>query len=74
MADNKVKLNLTVAPIIKEYLEEKSEEFGMSISAYLTMLINQHKQQNETLTEMSKMQVYLEQMKQMLEKQNQESK
>jgi hypothetical protein len=67
MADNKVKLNLTVAPVIKEYLDTKSEEFGMSISAYLTMIVNQYKQQTEVLTEMAKMQGYLEQMKQIVD-------
>jgi hypothetical protein len=74
MAENKVKLNLTVAPVIKEYLEEQSEVFGMSISAYLTMIVNQYKQQNEALIEMSKLQGYLEQFKQVAQEQSKESK
>lgn len=63
MADNKIKLNLTFAPAIKDYLDNQSEAFGMSISAYLTMIINQYRQQNEVLSEMAKMQGYLEQIK-----------
>jgi hypothetical protein len=66
--ENKVKLNLTVAQPIKDYLTIQSEGFGMSISAYLTMIINQYRQQTEVMTEIAKFQTYLDQMKELMEK------
>ena len=67
--ENKVKLNLTIAQPIKDYLTLQSEAFGMSISAYITMVINQYRQQTEVMSEMAKFQTYLDQMKEMMDKQ-----
>lgn len=41
----------------------------MSTSAYITMIVNQYRQQTEVMTEMSKFQTYLDQMKEMMDKQ-----
>lgn len=60
---NKEKLNLTIAPEVKKYLQEESEVFGMSISAFITMVVQQYRTQATAITEMSKFQEYINQLK-----------
>lgn len=59
--NNKVKLNLSISPEVKDYLTSNSECFGMSVSAYITMIVQQYRQQAQALSEMSKIQGYIEQ-------------
>lgn len=49
--ENKEKLNLSVTPEIKDYLDKQSIAFGMSISAYVTMLISNYRQQVNTMAQ-----------------------
>ena len=44
---NKEKMNLSFAPEIKEYLINQSDNCGMSVSSFLTMLVVIHRQQQE---------------------------
>lgn len=53
--ENKKKLNLSFAPDIIEYLQNESEEYGMSISAYLTMLVCNHRKESSALEGMQNM-------------------
>ena len=65
---NKVKLNLSVAPEIRDYLSNEADNFGMSISAYITMLTNQSKQQAQALNAMGNMQELMDQLKSLIAK------
>jgi len=61
----KVKLNMTVATDVKEYIISKSDSMGMSASAYITMLINQSKQQQQALDSMDLMKTMMAKIKEM---------
>jgi hypothetical protein len=61
----KVKLNMTVDPSVKEYIINKSNIMGMSASAYITMLINQSKQQEQALGSIDLLKSMMAKMKDM---------
>lgn len=61
----KVKLNMTVDPGVKEYILNKSNIMGMSASAYITMLINQSKQQEQALDGIDLLKTMMAQMKEL---------
>lgn len=50
--EKKKKLNLSFSPDIIEYLQIQSADYGMSISAYLTMLICNHRKEDTALASM----------------------
>lgn len=50
---------------IKDYLDKQSEAYGMSISGYMNMCLAQYRQQTQVLAEMSKLQDYLYQLKEL---------
>lgn len=52
---NKEKMNLSFAPDIKDYLIIQSEAHGMSVSAYLTMLVCNYRQQMDAMSAMGGM-------------------
>jgi hypothetical protein len=64
--NNKVKLNMTVAPELKEYLIKQADCFGMSVSAYLTMIVQTYRTQTKALEEISKVQSYIDQFQNMM--------
>lgn len=49
------RLNVYVVPSIKEYVVEECEELGMSQSSFVTMVINQYRQQKDSLNTMNNM-------------------
>lgn len=51
--EKKVRLNCYVIPDIKKYLEEQSDAYGMSLSAYLTMIIQTYRQQSDSISMMN---------------------
>lgn len=53
--EKKEKLNLSVAPEIKEYLDKQSIAFGMSISAYLTMLVSNYRMQTNSMAQLAEL-------------------
>lgn len=57
---NKVKCTIWLVPELKDYLDEQSIAFGMSQSAYLTMLIQNYRQQASVINNIPGM---IEQMK-----------
>lgn len=59
----KEKLNLTMAVEIKKYLSDEADSLGMSQSAFLTMLVNQYKQQTQALGGLDQLQVLMSQVK-----------
>lgn len=66
--ERKVPFNLNLAPSIKNYIEKQAEGFGMSSSAFVTLVINQYRQQTEVMVEMANMKQYLEQLKELVDK------
>lgn len=60
--EKKVPVNLNLVPSIKEYIEKEAIAFGMSNSAFVTLVINQYRQQNDVLAEMSKFKDYINQL------------
>lgn len=54
MAVKKERIQLYLSKNIKDYIDSQADEFGMSISAYVTMCINTYKQQNDAMFHMSK--------------------
>lgn len=49
------RLNVYVVPSIKEYVVKECEDLGMSQSAFVTMVINQYRQQKDSLNAMNNM-------------------
>lgn len=50
----KVQMSIMVTPAIYEYIEEISSELGMSKSAYVNMVMVNHKRGNSLLDSMPK--------------------
>lgn len=67
--ENKKPVTLNLAPSIKEYIGEQAIKFGMSNSAFVTMVISQYRQQNDILAEMSKFKDYMSQLQDLSNKQ-----
>lgn len=65
--ENKKKLNLSFSPDIIDYLQEQSRDFGMSISAYLTMLVCNHRKESSALESMQNMGGIMEKLEKLLE-------
>ena len=57
------RISVSIAPVVREYFDKAAEEFGMSVSAFITMCIQNYKVNNEALSEMSKVQSYFDQMR-----------
>lgn len=54
--NEKLKINYSSCREIKDYLEMLADRYNMTISGVLTMIIMQHKFQNETLEKLDVMQ------------------
>lgn len=53
--ENRIRVNLSVAPSVKQHLDKQAEEYGMSVSAYVTMCIQHYRIQYETINMFEKM-------------------
>lgn len=60
-------MNLSFAPDIKEYLYSQSESYGMSVSAYLTMLVCNHRKESEAMATMGNMTQMIEKIESFIE-------
>lgn len=60
--NDKLKIHYSSCREIKDYLEMLADRYNMTISGVLTMIIMQHKFQNETLEKLDVMQNMLEKM------------
>jgi len=65
MSVKRERMSVTMAPIVREYVVKASEDYGMSISAFITMCVQNYKVNNEALAEMSKVQSYFDQMREL---------
>ncbi|BCS82483.1 hypothetical protein [Anaerocellum diazotrophicum] len=46
---NKVRMNVYLDESLKKYVEEQAEFYGMSLSAFVSMCVAEHKKQNEAI-------------------------
>jgi hypothetical protein len=60
MENEKLKIHYSSCREIKDYLEMLADRYNMTISGILTMIIMQHKFQNETLEKFDNVQSMLE--------------
>jgi uncharacterized pyridoxal phosphate-containing UPF0001 family protein len=58
----KVKIHYSSSREIKDYLESIAERYNMTLSGVMTMIIMQHKFQNETLDKFNEIQGLLGQL------------
>lgn len=65
---NKIRKNITISPDIWTFIEEQANSFGVSPSSCLAMIVGQYRQQTQALNEISKFQSYLDQVKEIQEK------
>lgn len=65
---NKIRKNITISPDIWEFIEGQADSFGISPSSCLAMIVGQYRQQMQALNEISKFQSYLDQVKELQEK------
>lgn len=56
----KVKIHYSSSKEIKDYLDSIAEKYNMTVSGVLTMIIMQHKFQNEALVKIDNIQAMLE--------------
>lgn len=54
MSMKRERVSVSMAPIVRDYVNKASEEFGMSASAFITMCIQHYKMNNDALAEMGK--------------------
>lgn len=67
--EKKKKLNLSFSPDIIEYLQVQSADYGMSISAYLTMLICNHRKEDTALASMQNIGGVMDRLEELLNQQ-----
>lgn len=65
MSIKRERISITMAPVVRDYVNKASEEYGMSVSAFITMCVQNYKVNNEALSEMSKVQSYFDQMREL---------
>lgn len=71
MEDNKRgRINIYLAQHLKEYVDNKAKDFGLSTSAFMTMIIQQYKVQDEAMTAMGDMGQVLEKLNELENKIN----
>lgn len=56
----KVKIHYSSSKEIKDYLDSVAEKYNMTVSGVLTMIVMQHKFQNEALVKIDNIQAMLE--------------
>lgn len=52
---NRDRLNVYLVPELNEYLHNQAEAYGMTVSAYLTMVIQQYRQQSSLIENIPRM-------------------
>ena len=64
----KLRVNFQVEESMKKYLDEKSEEWGLSISGLMNVCLYNFKQQQESLLAMQMLPAFMDQIKALQEK------
>lgn len=52
---NRVRMHIAVAPEVKKYIDDQAKSYGMNVSAYITMVVQQYKQQSSVIELMPQM-------------------
>lgn len=68
MAENKIRMGCSVSPEIRAYIEEQCEFYGMSIGAYISMLVVQSREQKDSIKAMQNVQVLINELAEIKEK------
>lgn len=63
MGVKRERISITMAPSVKDYVNMASDEFGMSISAFITMCVQQYRMNSQAINEIPNIQGYIDQMK-----------
>lgn len=58
----KIRINYSSSEDVKDYLQQVSDQYNMTISGVITMIIMQHKFQIETLTKVKSLNSIVEKM------------
>jgi hypothetical protein len=58
----KIKINITMDELMKDYVEEQSERLGISQSGFINMCISNYKEQRESVQAMNNMKVLAQQI------------
>jgi len=58
----KIRINYSSSEDVKDYLQQVSDQYNMTISGVITMIIMQHKFQTETLTKVKSLNSIVEKM------------
>lgn len=58
----KIRISYSSSEEIKNYIDEVAEKYNMTVSGVITMIIMQHKFQNETLAKMETLNSIVSQM------------
>lgn len=61
----KIRIGYSSSKEVKDYLEEVAERYNMTISGVITMIIMQHKFQNETMSKFDVIQDLMKKMESM---------
>lgn len=63
MKENKIKLNAYVSSDIKDYIDEQCDFYGMSLGAYVSMLVVNYRQQTQAMNQLSEFKDLVNQVK-----------
>lgn len=67
MAENKIRMGCSVSPEIRSYIEDQCEFYGMSIGAYISMLVVQSREQKESIKAMQNVQMLVNELSKLKE-------
>ena len=62
MRENKIRCNISIAPAVKERVDNEAYSMGMSSSAFITMCISNYFMQRDTLNGFNELQSLVESM------------
>lgn len=57
-----IKNSLYLSPDLQEFVEEECRIYGMGKSPFITMVLNQYRQQKLAVSELAKFEMYMQRM------------
>lgn len=61
----RARMNIYLVQELKDYVDEQARNFGLSTSAYMTMIIQNYRLQNEALASMSNVDEMIKKLEQL---------
>lgn len=68
MTNKKLRKNIQLSEKMAKFVEEECEELGISQSGFINLCIRQYKDQQAAITELSKIQVYMDKLENLIAK------